>query len=94
LAAEKLTDRERELHAVIYSSNQEPDVDDLTTRPAIAVDPKSKSDTLHPKSRLHLGKLVPIERNTRVRYHGDVKAEDFKLLKKALLEILTEDLGE
>jgi hypothetical protein len=52
------------------------------------------SQTLHPKSRLNLGKLVSIERNTPVRHHGDVKAEDLTLLKISLLEILNADLGE
>jgi hypothetical protein len=93
LAAEKLTGKERDLHAVIYSSNLTPDVDEFTTRPAIAVDPKSKSHTLHAKSRLNLGKLVSIERNTPVRYHGDVRAEDLTLLKRSLLEIFAVDLG-
>lgn len=83
----KLTDRERQLHAIVYSSNLEPDLENLTTRIPIAVDSKSLSNTLHKKSRLNLGTLISIQRNVRVRDHGTVAPSDFQRLQSSLQEI-------
>jgi len=87
LAVNKLNDEECQAHAVIYSSNLQPDEDDRTNKPPIAVNPATFKYTLHQKSRLHLQKIMSIERNLPVKDFGIVRSNDLKWLQEYLIQL-------